>query len=345
MFDPHGRRQVEKWFLAAALAFLALLAATGIGTAAVKSYLGPANSGDRTEIRVEIPAGSSTRQVAETLRGKGLIKNSLVFRIYAQLNGQEGKLRSGEYLLRRDMPVADILGVLVRGDVITYPFTVPEGYTVLQIARLVDAKGIAHEQEFLAAARRARARLEFIPADDRLLQPLEGYLFPDTYRVPKGVSADEVVDMMIRRFQSVFTPEMAERAADLGLSVHEAVTLASIVEAEAVVDDERPVIAAVYHNRLRIKMKLDADPTVRYVLPNPGPIVTYEDLEVNSPYNTYRNNGLPPGPINNPGLASLKAALFPANVNYLYFVARKDGRHEFSRTYREHLLARARYQG
>jgi UPF0755 protein len=244
------------------------------------------------------------------------------------------------------MPLSDILAKMLRGQVVTYPFTVPEGYTVIQVVDLLVRKGFADPAKLTQIVKEAPMVFPYTIRSKLVKQPLEGFLFPDTYQYHKGMSEEAIVTMMLRRFESNFGPDLQARAAELKMSVPEAVTLASIIEREARVPAERPIISAVYHNRLKIGMKLDADPTVRYALDHPGDIVTFKDLEVNSPYNTYKNAGLPPGPIAAPGLASIRAALYPADVPYLYFVAKNDGTgaHEFSRTLAEHVRAVRKYQ-
>lgn len=304
----------------------------------------PLAPGTNRTIRVYIPPGSSLQDIAETLRALGVIRSPWAFRLLAEGTGAAASLRAGEYDLSPGMSPRQIIRRLVRGEVVTYAFTIPEGYTVAQIADLLAEKGLADKERFLAAAARAELAPVPLPLPGRVRYALEGYLFPDTYRVPRGMEERELIALMVRRFREVFAP-LEEKAARLGLSVAEAVTLASIVEKETADERERPLVAGVFWNRLRQGMLLQADPTVLYALNRTeGPLLRSE-LEVDSPYNTYRYAGLPPGPIANPGATALRAAVEPLATDYLYFVARGDGTHHFSRTFAEHHRAVRRYRG
>lgn len=342
MIPPETRvRPPRRYRLVLLGALLCLLA---FAAGAVWWAILPASAVSGSAQRVFIPPGSTVEEVGRLLYEKGLIRTPLAFRALAQWTGADRKIRSGEYDLDPRMSVREILRHLVRGDVVTYPFTVPEGYTVEQVAALLSEKGLADRTRFLEVASRPELAPFPIPHPERVRYPLEGYLFPDTYRVPRGMSEEELVSIMVRRFDQVFTPEMKEKAIRLGLSGHELITLASIVERETGVAEERPLVAGVFWNRLRRGMPLQADPTVAYAVGRPGNELTRRDLSVESPYNTYRYGGLPPGPIANPGLAAIRAVLEPADTDYLYFVARGDGSHEFSRTLSEHLRAVSRYR-
>jgi len=328
------RRYAAAWFPVAALVIYL----------AAYSMLAPVGSDPRQSMVIEIPRGASTADIAALLQREGLIRNAILFRVYAYLKGLDSRLQSGEYQFSPAMTVKEILSYLARGKVVEHSFTVPEGLTVEQVAALLESRGLGSRKRFLEVARSGDLRPEFVPRDVPLREPLEGYLFPETYLLTRGTGEEEIVRIMLDRFHTVFTPEFRRRARELGLSVHEVVTLASIIEKEAAVDRERPLISAVFHNRRRLGMRLDADPTVKYVMASPPQILSLKDLEVDSPYNTYKYAGLPPGPIANPGEAALRAALYPADVDYLFFVAKNDGTHVFSRTLREHLAAKQRYQ-
>jgi len=297
--------------------------------------MAPVSSGPAAPRVIEIPEGATVRQVADLLQSNGLIRNAFFFRILAEYRGLSGKVRAGEYELSPAMSPSSILNHLVNGPILTHPFTIPEGLTVRQIAETLAAKGIVDRDEFLAAARDPGVQVK---------EPLEGYLFPDTYRVRKGTSEGDIVQLMVSRFREVFDEGLRRRAEELGMTVHQVVTLASIIEKEAVVEYERPLISGVFHNRLKMGMKLDADPTVRYALDKFQGPVTFRDTKSPSPYNTYMQPGLPPGPIACPGLASIRAALYPAEVKYLYFVAKNDGTHYFSTTLRDHINAVRKYR-
>ncbi len=311
--------------------------------------LGPVDPTDGSEVEVYVPPRSTTAAIAGLLHRAGVINDPLAFRLLARWRGVDGLLKAGEYRFSRDMAMNEIIDKLVAGEVVTYSFTIPEGYTLSLIADKLSSLGFVDRERFVALAHDPSFVPEFVPHDalDVIPHPVEGYLFPDTYVLTREATEEDILRMMLDRFREVFNDEMRQRAEELGMTVHEVVTLASIIEAEARVAAERPIISGVYHNRLRIGMKLDADPTVRYVLDVGAERPLFrKDLEVDSPYNTYRNAGLPPGPINNPGLASIEAALYPADVDYLYFVSKGDGtgEHAFSETYAEHLQNLRKYQ-
>lgn len=306
------------------------------GAAAVAALASACGAPHGAPVRVIIPRGVPLRVAAESLARAGIVQYPLAFRMYARALGHDRAIQAGTYLLRRGTSWGDLVNALTGGDGVISRVTVPEGFTIAQLVPLLQRE-LAIPPDSLAVAVRdsaLRARLQD-PAET-----LEGYLFPDTYAFPPGTTAREVVREMTRRFEREWTPAMSERARALGRTRHEIVTLASIVEKEARLPEERPVIAAVYYNRLRIGMPLQADPTVQYALGRHVERLLYADLGVDSPYNTYRNPGLPPGPIASPGGASLQAALAPASVSYLYFVAAPDGHHEFRTTLAEHDSAR-----
>lgn len=296
-------------------------------------------------ITVTIEKGSTLKEIGDTLTRKGLIKSSAFFVFYVRLTGREKSMQAGVYRVSNAWSVRDIVDCVSGGRVVNYRFTIPEGYTVAQIGDLLAREGIVDRDLFEKAAAGGEFPFPFLEGVPDGPHRLEGYLFPDTYEVGPGVSGEDVIKMMLERFAAVFTPEMQERARDLGLSSRDVVILASMVEREAKLDRERPIIAAVFLNRLRQGMRLESCATVQYILDKQKETLTYEDLRISSPYNTYLHEGLPPGPIANPGLTSLKAVLYPAKVNYLYFVARGDGSHYFSTTFREHQAAARRYQG
>ena len=283
-------------------------------------------------VRVVVPEGSTFRAAADSLAHAGVIGRPRLFRAFARFSGGDRSLKPGTYLFRRGTPWRDVLAALTGGEGLVRSVTIPEGYSLAQIAAALSRALEVPADSVLAAARDSAMirRLE-VP-----MPTLEGYLFPDTYAFPEGTSAARAVAEMVRRFEREWQPEWNERLAALSLSRHELVTLASIVEREARIAAERPVIAAVYLNRLRIGMPLQADPTVQYARGEHTARITYQDLEIDSPYNTYRYPGLPPGPIASPGGASLRASLNPADVDFLYFAAFPDGRHEFRRTFEEH---------
>jgi len=318
--------------------------ALGINRAFTPLVLPQRTPSEARDVVLEVKPGWTAREIGYALFEEGLIESPLVFRLFARLKGVEGRLRAGEFQIRSDWGLPEILEHLLKGPVLTHAFTVPEGYTVVQIAELLEQKGFGEAARFLKAARELGLNLEVSPETADLCEPMEGYLFPDTYMVARNTPEEEIVRLMYRRFLEVFSEPLRERAQEVGLSVHQTVVLASIIEKEAQMPQERPIISSVFHNRLRIGMKLDADPTVLYVLGRVSGPLYLTELDVDSPYNTYRYAGLPPGPIANPGLASIEAALYPADTPYYYFVSRKDGTHAFSVTYQEHLRNQRQYR-
>ncbi len=290
-------------------------------------------------VLVRLPRGSGLRQTAAILARSGVVDHPGLFVLAARLGGRAGCLRAGEYRLSPAMSYRQILEILCAGRVVLYRLTIPEGFTMYQIVERTAQEGLLDREQALALLHDQR----FIQGLGIQARSLEGFLFPTTYRLPRGLGARAVLAMMVRRFQEVWRPLQA-RARRLGLSQLQAVTLASIIEKEAQWDYERPLISAVYHNRLKRGMRLQADPTVIYGLSHFDGNLRRADLEADTPYNTYIHPGLPPGPICSPGLASLRAAVDPAPADYLYFVAMGNGRHHFSISYREHQNAVNRYQ-
>jgi UPF0755 protein len=290
-------------------------------------------------VRVVIPAGATFRAAADSLASAHVIRSARLFRWYAALTHHDRAIKPGTYLLRPGTGWSNTLDALVEGAGLVHSLTIPEGWDITSITPAL-AQTLNIPAESIAAAVRDSALLDSVGAPPDA-GTLEGYLFPDTYTFPDGTTARLAVAEMVREFQRAWRPEWNARADSLGLTRHQILTLASIVEKEVRVGDERPVIAAVYENRLRLHMPLQADPTVQYALGHHVDRVYYKDLDVESPYNTYRHPGLPPGPIASPGAASIAAVLAPADVPYLYFVARPDGHHEFRSTFAEHTAARA----
>ena len=286
--------------------------------------------------------GSGVRDVGRQLRDMGLVRHPEIFRALVVSRGATGRLRAGEYELTGPMSLDDIVTKLVKGDVVRRTVTFPEGSDLETMARLAAARGIVMA-DFLKAARD--------PAPIRDLDPaapdLEGYLFPDTYDLTKKPDpAADLVARMVKRFREVITPELPRIQAS-GMSLREVVTLASVVELETARKEERPRIAAVFKNRLKFRMPLQTDPTVIYALKKRGGYdgnIRRGDLDIDSPYNTYRYPGLPPGPIAAPGREAIRAVLEPADVRDLYFVSRNDGSHAFSANLADHNRAVTQYQ-
>ncbi len=290
---------------------------------------------DGVEQFVEIPPGAGPASIGRRLAGGGVIRDQLSFRIVLARSGQARRLQAGEYRFDRPMTTREVIDKIARGDVFLRPITFPEGLTVRQMAEVYERDGGGSKAEFLRAAQNPAPIHDIDPA----AQDLEGYLFPETYTLPRRATADQLVQRMVTAFRDVMTPDVVQRAAARGMSVRELMTLASLVEKETAKPGERPIVAAVYTNRLKIGMGMQCDPTVIYALERAGKYdgnLTRENLQFDSPYNTYRYAGLPPGPIAAPGRASIEAAASPADVPYLYFVSRNDGSHVFSATLDEH---------
>ncbi len=290
---------------------------------------------DGQRVRIVVYEGAGFAAVVRELESRGLVRRPWTIELFARVTGDDRRVQRGTYEFATGTPSLDILRAMVRGDVLAVLVTVPEGFNAWQVAGAFDSAGVDSVALFATVTHAGFARELLLPG-----VTLEGYLFPDTYRVPFGSSPRQVAEHMVVRAGEAWDDDHERRARALGMSRHEVITLASIVEAEARVADERATIAAVYHNRLEKGMRLEADPTVAYAMGGFRGRLFYKDLEIDSPYNTYRRAGLPPGPICNPGRASIEAALNPApGVTALYFVARGDGRHVFSTNLRDHNAA------
>jgi len=293
----------------------------------------PINVSEDTE--VYIPKGTSFSSIAKIFKEKGIIKNETIFILIGRIYGIEKKARAGYYLFTKEMTVLDVIKKLLQGKILEYTVTVVEGDSLYEIAdKLSKINPDFKNQLFELAYDKAFLKSLKIDAPS-----LEGYLFPDTYNVPKGLELEEIVKLMVKRFWEVYDSKLIEKTKKMGWTVNQVVTLASIIEKEAKVDEEKPLISAVYHNRLKLGMPLQADPTAIYGIKRYKDGVTKKDLKNISPYNTYVIKGLPPGPIASPGLKSIIAAVNPAKVSYLYFVSRGDGTHEFSTDYKTHVSA------
>lgn len=276
------------------------------------------------------------------LREAGVVKNEYLFVGYVMSKGWQQKLKAGEYRFEKGSTLSRVAQKIADGDVILHKVTVPEGLTIEEIANLLEAKGVLDGEEFLNETKNDKEALSNLPG--RPLTGLEGYMFPDTYTYTKGVTAREFVEMMVNRFNEVFDSLKRERE-DVNLTDNEIIILASIIEEETGSAPERPLVSAVFHNRLKLGMRLESDPTVIYGMGEDfDGNLTKEDLRTPTKYNTYIVKGLPPGPICNPGKDSILAALRPADVSYIYFVSRGDGTHYFSSDYKDHQRAVIKFQ-
>ncbi len=315
-----------------------LLLGVGVGFVLL-SQLQPVGNPSQVTV-LDISEGASFSEVAQRLRQQNLVKNDWAFAWMGRLVGSDRKIIPGEYEFHGGMDPSTILRKITKGEVIQYAVTIPEGFSVRQIADLLQEQRLADREAFL----RFTKDPVFIQTLSLSVDDLEGYLFPDTYQFARHMEPQRVIATMVSRFKQAVTTEHQERAMELGLSMHQVVTLASVVEKETAQPDERTLISGVFHNRLRKKIPLQSDPTVIYALNEFDGNLRKKDLSIESPYNTYRVLGLPPGPIANPGSAAIHAALYPAPTEYLYFVSRNDGSHEFSTTLAEHNHAVRKYQ-
>ncbi len=292
------------------------------------------------EKTITLLPGQGLKTIAGRLEKEEIISNRLYFSLFAKLKKAGKKLQAGEYLLSASKSPEEILDILVKGRVKLYRITLPEGLTIREVGALVEKENFCSREQFTALCRHP-----LLMAKLGISAPsLEGYLFPDTYFFPKQTACEDIIAAMTGRFNTVFTENRKQRALELGFSVHEILTLASIIEKETGEASERPLISSVFHNRLKKNMRLESDPTVIYGLENFDGNIRKIHLQTHTPYNTYQITGLPPGPIANPGALSLEAALYPATTPYLFFVSKNDSTHYFSESFEEHKKAVIKYQ-
>ncbi len=287
-----------------------------------------------------IRPGDGFRSITHRLVNLGVIQSPFKFRVISRVGNYDKQIKAGEYHLSSNQSPHEILKKFIAGDVILYRLTVPEGYNLVQIAQLAATAGLVEMKQFLNVAHDAR----FISSLNIDVPSLEGYLFPDTYHFPRSVDPQTIIRTMVRRLKSVVTPQLQEAAQQKGFTLHEVLTLASIIEKETGAPQERALISSVFHNRLKKKMRLESDPTVIYGIPDFNGNLTRKHLRTPGPYNTYLNTGLPPGPIASPGAEAIKAVLYPEKTRFLFFVSKKDGTHHFSTHFSAHKKAVRKYQ-
>jgi UPF0755 protein len=321
---------------------LAVAGLAGIAGFSLFHYAHSPSGDDKTGKIIEITAGQGFSATTARLVQEGVILSPARFKIIAALSGDDKKIKAGEYMFSASMTPSAVISALVNGKVYQHKLTVPEGYSIRQVAQTVENAGICSRDLFEAAAKDPLAVISMgIPEPARTF---EGYLYPETYFYPRNTDPAVIVRDMVTRFKSVYKAEWTQRAAELGMTQYQVVTLASIIEKETGAASERPMISSVFHNRLKKNMRLETDPTVIYGVENFDGNLTRVHLRTPGPYNTYMNKGLPIGPIANPGYKSLEAALYPVQSDYIFFVSRKDGTHEFSATYEEHIQNIRTYQ-
>ena len=292
---------------------------------------------------ITVPKGSNSKQIGQLLADQGLINSALTFRFYSMFKHLDGQLKAGEYRFSKGMSTPEIAKRLIIGETSSLSFTIPEGFTLKQIVDRLEQKKIINKSVFMKLISNGEFKYDFLQGLPEGPNRLEGYLFPDTYKISSKTTERQIIDIMLARFAKEITPEFIAKAAKLELTVHQAVILASIIEREAQKEEERPKVAAVFLNRLRKGWKLESCATVQYALGKNKERLFDTDLLIDSPYNTYKYYGLPAGPISCPGGSSLQAAVNPANVDYMFFVVYEDGKHIFSRTLKEHIRNKALY--
>jgi UPF0755 protein len=313
----------------------------------------PADAFSDREVPFVVQPGESVYSVAYNLQALGLVKDPELFRRVVQYWDADGDIQAGAYVLRPNMAMEEIMRELQHGRLPAVTVTIPEGWRLEEIAALLAEKQLVDRDAFIAAARSPRADFEsLLDRPEGRAPGVEGFLFPDTYQMPRGVTPERLIEIMLQNWDMKVPQSLRDKAAENGMSLYEVVSLAAIVEREAVVAEERPLIAGVYLNRLRIGMHLQSDPTVQYAKgfdPATGkwwnPMLQEEAITVVSPYNSFLNPGLPPGPICNPGLASIRGVVEPEESQYLFFYAKGDGSHAFALTYEEHLRNEQLYAG
>lgn len=298
---------------------------------------------------INIPSGSTTSDIGDLLKENGLISNKLSFVLKSKFNGHDGTYKQGTYSLVTGTSVEEIMDILSSGSNISEKnkITIPEGYTVAEIGAYLEEKGIVTAEDFINTANTGEFNFEFIKdIPEGRTNRLEGYLFPDTYYISDNATSEEIINKMLTRFNDFYTEENIKKAENLGLTFDEAIIVASIVEKEISAPNERAIAAGVIYNRLEINMPLQIDSTVLYAMGVTKEVVTYNDLETDSPYNTYTNKGLPKGPISNPGQAAIEAALNPDDNDYIYYVLkdRTSGEHYYTNNYDDFLKAKERYK-
>lgn len=311
----------------------------------VAGALSPVAPADRAvNVSLTVPRNASSAMIGGILQTRGLIRNALAFKLYVRFKDVGGQLKAGRYSLSTGLSLPQITGLLIKGPPDAREFTIPEGFTLHQIAALLTHKGLTTHDAFFQAVAHDQFDYPFLAGLPPGPHRLEGYLFPDTYKVGSDTSTHDLLDMMLGQFNDELKKlDYGQKARAAGLTLHQAVIIASMVEREAKVNRERPVIAGVIENRLHRGMPLQVDATVQYALGSQRSKLYYKDLEINSPYNTYKITGLPPGPIACPGEASLLAAVEPAHTNYLYYVAKPDGTHAFATTLAQHEANKRKY--
>lgn len=327
-----------------------LLLVVVLGAAGLWLYLqqggAPVNPQSGDSVVLEIPQGSGTEAIANLLEENGLIKDAFVFRLKSKISGYDGNFKAGTYRFSPSMDMAEIMDIVLSGRSIGQTFQIIEGLTIGQVAESLETQGIVDADDFLAEAENGDFDYPFMAYLPEGENRLEGFLFPNQYEAPLDASAHQIIDIMLNEFDEIFPESDYDKAQALGMDVYDVVIVASLIEREVREDEERPKVASVVYNRLDQGMKLEFCSTVQYILGEPQAVLSIADTQIKSPYNTYLNPGLPPGPICSPGEAALRGALNPADTDYLYFVLKsKDATtHNFAATYEEFLRFKEAYK-
>lgn len=338
-----SNKKSKKWILiiVAVVVVAAIVAVIGLNNMGK-----PVDPKSKNKVSVTVEKGQSTEGIGESLHEKGLINSVFSFKLKSKMAGNDGKYQPGVYSLSKSQSIDEMMNVIVSGKSDVTRFTIPEGYTTEQTKNALVKTELVTEESFWDAVEDTELDYEFLkdaPNDER---KLEGFLYPDTYEVYKNATADDIIHRMLAQFDSLFSDEFYKRAKELNMSVRDIVTIASLIERETKVPDERAKVASVIYNRIDKGMYLQIDATIQYILDEPKEHLLYSDLKIESPYNTYLYDGLPPGPICSPRLDSIKAALYPDKTDYLYYVATPelDGTHNFSATAAEFEKNKAAYK-
>lgn len=305
----------------------------------------PLDKNNTQILSVSIPQGSGTNSIGQILQDNKIISSASKFKLLSKIEGNDGKYKAGEYSLSPAMTTQQIMEIIISGESNTSRFTIPEGLTVKQTAEKLAAKNLINTESFMSEVQSGNFNYKFMSLLPNNENRLEGFLYPETYDIYTTSSEHDIINRMLSQFDKLVIDEYYTRATEMGYDMYKIITIASLIERETLVSSEKPTVASVIYNRLAINMPLQIDATVQYALPEHKDRLDYKDLQIDSPYNTYQNTGLPPGPICSPGIDSIKAALYPSDTNYYYYVlsAEKNGSHKFSNTYEEFLNNKKQY--
>ncbi|HSQ88428.1 endolytic transglycosylase MltG [Romboutsia sp.] len=304
------------------------------------TQIGPYNRNNKKDIVIDIPSGSTVSKISDILYENELIKNKTLFKVVAKVSEKSPNIKAGKYLLNQTYSNNDIINLLASGRIYQdgVKITIPEGSTSKEIINILISKKLGNKETYENLIQNPKEfydKFSYLKEDD--ITCLEGFLYPETYYFDENASEKEILSQMLSEFNKIYSDKLKEKQKELNMTLQQVVNLASIVEKEAVLDEDRPTIASVFYNRLEKDMQLQSDATIQYIFKERKKIVTYNDLKIDSPYNSYRNKGLPPTPIANPGVKSIQATLYPDDTKYLYFVAKLNGGNNYSVEYKDHL--------